>query len=394
MKRIFVGIAICLMSIGNIAQAQSVPDTNRVITTVVPFLNFAPDARIGALGNAGAALSADANAAFFNPARLVHLKEHYGGAVSYTPWLRNLVDDMFIANISGYHKVGKGQVVALTLSYFNNGEIDLRDDRGGSNGKFHANEFMLGGTYSRQLSQNFSMGVTLKYINSNLAGNAVISGQSAQAARTVAGDISALYRKEFGDPETGKSFIWSLGGVLSNIGGKIGYGGDQTYFLPTNIKLGTGVSISNDGLSRFNFLLDLNKLMVPTNPIYRRDANGDWIIEQGRDPKDLSLFSSMFGSFGDAPGGFSEEIKEINLNLGAEYWYREMFALRAGYSAQSQMKGNSKFFTAGVGAKLQDRYGLDFAYLIPTTKDNPLANTIRITLSVNLNKKASEVDDE
>lgn len=393
MKRIFAGIAICLLSIGNFVNAQSVPDTNRVITTVVPFLNFAPDARSGGLGNAGVAMSADANAALLNPARLVHLKEHYGGALSYTPWLRNLVDDMAVINFSGYHKAGKGQVVAVHLSYFNNGSIDLRDDRGESNGTFTAKEFTFGGTYSRQLSQNFSMGVTLKYINSNLAANAVIGGQSAQPARTVAGDISALYRKEFGDPEIGKSFVWSVGGVISNIGGKIGYGGSQSYFLPTNLKLGTAVSISNDEKSRFNFLLDFNKLMVPTNPIYRRDAAGNWILEKGRDPKDLSLFSSMFGSFTDAPGGFSEEIKEVTINLGAEYWYKDTFALRAGYSGQSKMKGNSKFFTAGVGAKFADNYGIDFAYLIPTTKDNPLANTIRLTLSANLNKRSQEIED-
>jgi hypothetical protein len=377
MKLFFVSLssALFLGSLGSYAQ-----DTlRRIPTTPVAFLNFSPDARGAAMGDAGAAGSADANSTFWNAAKLAYSDTDFGGSLSYTPWLRNLTDDMFLAYLTGYYKVGKGQAVAASLNYFNNGEIDLRDADGRLLDQIVAQEFAFSGTYSRQLSRNFSMGITLRYIHSNLASDAVINNASTKPGQTAAGDISAYYKKEFSDGEPGgKSLIWSWGAVISNLGGKLSYGTSYTNFIPTNFKLGTGISYTADGKNRINFLLDANKLMVPTPPY----------------DKELSNLKGVFGSFSDAPDGFSEELKEITLSAGAEYVYNDAFAFRLGYYNQSKMKGNQKYFTAGLGAKFQEKYSVDFAYLIPVTQGSPLAQTLRISLSFNMNKKPKNTDDD
>lgn len=378
MKLFFISLSsvFLLGSLSSFAQTN-VDTTLRRITTPVPFLNFSPDARGAAMGDAGAAASPDANATYWNAAKLAYAEKDFGAAVSYTPWLRNLTDDMFLAYLTGYMKVGKGQAIAASLNYFNNGEIDLRNSQGTSNGTFVAQELAFAGTYSRQLSRNFSMGISLKYIYSNLSGNAIINNASAKPGQTAAGDISAYYKKDFLDEETGRSLTWSWGAVISNLGGKLSYGSAYSNFLPTNLRIGTGLSYSGDGRNRFNLLLDANKLMVPTPPY---DAN-------------KSNLSGVFGSFSDAPDGFSEELKEITVSVGAEYVYNKAFAFRAGYFGESKMKGNRKYFTAGLGAKFQEKYAADFAYLIPVTQGSPLAQTLRITLSLNINKKTPVADD-
>lgn len=360
--------------------------TNRSITTSLSFLNFAPDARSAALGDAGVALSPDANSSYWNASKLPYMKDDFGVSLSYTPWLRNLTDDMYFTYLTGYKKVAKGQVVALSVNYFDLGVLDLRNDQGVQTGTFNSKEIMIGGTYARQLGENFSVGLTLKYINSNLAGNSLIQNVSIRPASTAAGDISAYYKKEFNNEETGSNLTWSWGLMISNLGGKVSYGSADKYFIPTNFKLGTGLSFTADGRNRFNFVLDANKLMVPTPPVYVLQ-NGVPVVTRGVDPRNLSTLGGIFGSFADAPDGFSEEVKEIMISTGVEYWYNDVFAARFGYFSESRMKGDRKYFTVGFGARFQEKYGVDFAYLMPQRQGSPLAQTLRISLSMNLKKK-------
>ncbi|CAG4988589.1 hypothetical protein DYBT9275_00117 [Dyadobacter sp. CECT 9275] len=374
MKLFFVRLSsLLILSTGSIiVKAQQ--DTLRIPHSPLSFLRFAPDARGAAMGEAGVASSADANSTFWNAAKLPYNEKDFGVSASYTPWLRNLIDDMWLGYLSAYKKIDKTSAVALSVNYFSNGELDLRDAVGTQMGYFTSKEFAISGTYSRQLGKNFSMGLTLKWINSDLTGNALVNNVSLKPARTFAGDISAYYRKELKNPETGGEFTWSLGGVISNLGGKVSYGGGADYenFLPTNLRLGGGLSFSADGRNKFNFVLDAVKLMVPT-------PDGTQISTKG-------ALAGAFGSFSDAPDGFSEELKEVALAVGAEYWYNNIFALRGGYYGENKVKGNNKFFTAGAGLRFKDRYAIDFAYLFPVTQNSPLAQTLRITLGLYLNK--------
>jgi hypothetical protein len=347
--------------------------TRRIPASPLSFLTFAPDARSAAMGEAGVALSPDANSAYWNAAKLPYNTKDFGVSISYTPWLRYLVDDMWLGYLSVYKKLGDRQAVAFSANYFNNGELDLRDAVGNNIGYFNSREVAFNGTYSRQLGRNFSMGLTLKYISSNLAGNAVINNVSLSPARVAAGDISAYYKKEFKNEDTGSELVWSLGAVLSNLGGKINYGSssETENFIPTTLKVGTGLSYTGDGRNRFNFILDFSKLMVPTP-----DGNINT----------KPLLDGVFGSFSDAPDGFKEEIQEVAIATGLEYWYNNIFALRAGYFGENKNKGDRRFFTAGAGLRFADKWGADFAYMFPTTQGSPLAQTLRITVSLGLNK--------
>lgn len=372
----------------------------RIPQTAVPFLTFTPDARSAGLGDAGAALSADANAVFWNPAKLVFAEKDQGLALSYTPWLRSIgVDDMYFTYLSGYKKVSKNDVIGLSLMYFDMGTIDFTTILGQPAGSFNSKEYAVTASYSRRLFQNFSMGVNLKYLNSNLSGNYSVNGMSLRPASTAAFDISAFYQNEVRDDITGKGLKWAFGGIISNIGGKVTYGTTERSPIPTNLKIGTALTLYTDKFNKFNFAFDLNKLMVPTPPVYQTSGgvvqynqNGEPIIAQGKNPNRPTL-SSIFGSFSDAPGGFSEELKEINIATGIEYWYNEQFAARVGYYHEPRVKGDRKFFTAGLGIRLQQQYGVDFAYMIPVTQGSPLAQTFRISLIIDVNKKARSAED-
>jgi hypothetical protein len=349
--------------------------TRRIPASPLSFLTFAPDARSAAMGEAGVALSPDANSAYWNAAKLPYNTKDFGVSISYTPWLRYLVDDMWLGYVSIYKKLGDRQAVAFSANYFNNGELDLRDAVGNNIGYFNSREVAFNGTYSRQLGRNFSMGLTLKYISSNLAGNAVVNNVSLSPARVAAGDISAYYKKEFKNEDTGSELVWSLGAVLSNLGGKINYGSssETENFIPTTLKVGTGLSYTGDGRNRFNFIIDFSKLMVPT-PDGKTNINTK------------PLLNGVFGSFSDAPDGFKEEVQEVAIATGLEYWYNNIFALRAGYFGENKNKGDRRFFTAGAGLRFADKWGADFAYMFPTTQGSPLAQTLRITVSLGLNK--------
>ncbi|GAB4008279.1 type IX secretion system outer membrane channel protein PorV [Spirosoma migulaei] len=381
-SRVLLGVCICFPFVVS-AQTNLNGQPLNVPTSSVPFLNFTPDARSGALGDAGVALGdVDASAVFWNPSKLVFAKQSSGGSLSYTPWLRNLIGDMYYTYLSGYGKVGKNSVVSGSLMYFDLGTVDFTTATGVAAGTFNSREFAFTASFAQRLSQNFSLAVDLKYLNSNLAAGGANVG--LKPGTTAAADISAYYHNESRDNATGKGFGWAFGGMISNLGGRINYGGTQSYFIPTNLRLGTSLTLFADQYNKFNFVLDANKLMVPTpNVVNGVNLNGN---------KDY--FSSVFGSFADAPGGFSEELKEITLSTGIEYWYNDQFAARIGYFNESNEKGGRKYVTTGIGLRLQQRFGVDFSYLVPIKQGSPLSDTFRISLLFNFNKANRVGDDE
>jgi hypothetical protein len=388
MKRNFSRVLLGVSSfLPLIVSAQSKVNLNgqplNVPTSSVPFLNFTPDARSGALGEAGVALGdADANAIFWNPSKLIFAKQDKGASISYTPWLRNLIGDMYYTYLSGYSKLGKNSVIGGSLMYFDLGTVDFTTATGVAAGTFNSREYAITATYAQRLSQNFSLAVDLKYLNSNLASGG--SNVGLKPGATAAADISAYYRTEYRDNASGKGIGWAFGGMISNLGGRINYGGLERYFIPTNLRLGAGLTLYADRYNKFNFVVDFNKLMVPTpNVVNGVNLNAN-----------KNYFNSVFGSFADAPGGFAEELKEITISSGIEYWYNDQFAARVGYFNESNEKGGRKYVTTGLGLRLQQRFGVDFSYLIPIKQGNPLADTFRISLLINFNRGDNVVGDD
>ncbi len=373
-------------------QAQFVGQdtTRRVITSAVGFLSISPDARSAAMGDAGAAISPDANSTYWNAGKLAFNESEMGFSLSYTPWLSKIVDDMSISYLSGYYKLSDDQAIGVSLRYFDLGDINLFDGMGNPTGSVRPREWTVGGTYSRKLSENLGVGVTLRFIHSNLTQNIASLGNDNKAGTSVAGDIGIYYNKDIEVGTTTSNIAFA--GSISNIGGKISYLNDATKdFLPTNLRLGTAFKTSFDQYNTITFALDINKLMVPSPPIFETDengvivldTNGDPVILDGKDPN-RGVISGMFGSFADAPGGFSEELQEVMISFGAEYWYNQIFAARAGYFYEHQNKGDRKYFTVGLGFRYQV-FGIDFAYLIPTEQEHPLAETLRFSLLFDFN---------
>ncbi|RYU96052.1 type IX secretion system outer membrane channel protein PorV [Emticicia agri] len=374
------------------AQAQvSASTEKRVVSSAVPFLTFSPDSRGAALGDAGVASTPDANSMYWNTAKLPFLDRSLGSTVSYTPWLRDLVDDMGLLHAAIFKKVARDQVIGLSMTYFNQGNIEFTNTFGENVGTFQSRDFNIAAGYTRKLSRDVAMGLNLKYIHSNLIGSQVINNVASKPANTVAGDISFYYTQDsptIRNREKGPAF--SAGAVIQNLGGKVNYGRDR-YFLPTNLKLGGNLNYKVDNFNQFNFLVDINKLLVPTPPL--RDNNGK--IIKGRNPSDLGSIQAIFSSFSDAPDGFKEELREFTGSLGVEYWYNNVFAVRTGYFMQSSFKGGDKYVTAGLGLRLKNSYGIDFAYLIPVSQGNALANTWRISLIFDMqSKKVSDPSEE
>jgi Type IX secretion system protein PorV len=393
LNRIFcVGAVLCASVFYTTSQAQTITGrdtTYRAVTTGVPFMTFTPDARSAAMGDAGAALSPDVNSTYWGAAKLAASNKDYGVAMSYTPWLRNITEDMYFAYLSGFKKIGKNQAFGASIMYFDHGLFQARTNIGVNAGDFYANEFYGSIAYSRKLSDNFSMGLNVKYMNSNLIGNYVAAGQNLKAASTAAGDISAFYSKSTIDEASGSGWNYAAALMVQNIGGKISYGGTTTSFIPTTFKIGGAATRHIDAHNKFTLALDINKLLVPTPPI--RDAAGKVI--KGKDDN-ISPITAIFSSWNDAPGGFNEELKEFTISAGAEYWYNDLFAARLGYFNEAREKGDRKYFTIGFGARVQQRYGIDFAYLMPQRQGSPLANTFRISLLIDIFKKAVDAPIE
>ncbi len=356
------------------------------ITTSVPFLMIAPDARAGAMGDAGAASSPDAYSQHWNPAKYAFIQNQTGFSVSYSPWMKKLVDDINLGYLSFYYKLkNERDAISASLLFFSLGEIQFTNDIGQDIGRFAPSEYAVDLAYSSRLTKNFSAAIGFRYIYSNLTGNRYVGSMQSNAGQTVAGDVAAYYRLPMRINDQ-KSFF-SAGLNISNIGAKISY--TETIakdFIPTNMRLGFAFETEIDEYNSLGVLLDFNKLLVPTPPEYLKDSLGNYVYDPKNNPvvsrgksNDVGVVSGIFQSFSDAPDGFNEEMREIMISIGAEYWYDKQFAFRAGYFHEHASKGNRKYFTLGVGLKL-NVFGLDFSYLIPTGQQNPLENTLRFSI--------------
>ncbi|MEQ9426576.1 MAG: type IX secretion system outer membrane channel protein PorV [Cyclobacteriaceae bacterium] len=390
-------IAVFSLSFGHLfAQRNNAPviagqdDDQRPITTAVPFITFAPDARGASLGDAGVATSPDIGSIHWNNAKLAFIDNDYGFSVSYTPWLGKIVNDMFVSYLSGYKRIDKLQTVGVSLRYFDLGDVFLTNELGIDQGSFNPREWAIDATYSRKLNNNLSLGLTTRFISSNLSGPLSNTADS-KTGTSVAVDLGVFYTKDI--LLSGKNATVAFGGHISNFGSKVTYSSTSNEdFIPTNLRLGTALKMNVDPYNSFTFVFDMNKLMVPTPPVTEQDDDGNIVVVAGRDPDGLSLLSGVFGSFGDAPGGFSEEMKELTFSTGAEYWYKDIAAFRAGYFNEHRDKGNRKFITFGLGFRYQV-FGVDFAYLIPTEQNHPLAETLRLTLLFNFLKPETSNTD-
>ena len=363
---------------------------SNTLLTAVPFLRITPDARSGAMGDAGLALTPNANAMHFNASNLVFAEDKSGFSFTYTPWLRNLnLDDIFLLYVSGFYKLDENQAVGGGIRFFSLGDIDFTDPQGGSlgTGRPREGEFTL--AYARKLGDKLSASLSGKYIFSNLASGLQVNGVDINTASAFAADFGLNYRTRTN--LGGYKGEWSYGLALTNIGSKVSYTRDNIVrdFIPANFGLGSALKLDLDQYNSLTFALDLNKLMVPT-PIAMKTLNSDGTLQNNpewdkdgnniADYREKSLFSGILGSFGDAQGGIAEEIKEVSVSFGAEYWYDRQFAFRGGYYWESSEKGNRRFFTVGAGIKY-NVFGIDLSYLIPTSViPNPLDNTLRFSL--------------
>ncbi|MDF2433718.1 MAG: hypothetical protein JWP44_3349 [Mucilaginibacter sp.] len=364
------------------ALAMSQTNTNgtnlSAIPTAVPFLNITPDSRSGAMGDAGVAISPDVNANYWNPSKLAFLTNDNDVSLSYSPWLRQLQPDISLSYLSYAHKLDERNSIGASLRYFNYGTVQLRDASQNDLGTYNPNEFEINGSFARKFGNDFSLALTAGFIHSNLSNSffATGTGQQARAGNAVAAGVSFYYNKPL--QEFGKDGVFSFGVNMSNIGSKISYSNNgPKYFLPANLKVGAADMINLDDYNQITITFDINKLLVPTPPI--RDANGN--IIKGKDDN-VSVPAGIFSSFTSAPNGFSEQLQEITLSPAIEYWYNQLFAVRAGYFYQNPNKGGAHYFTMGVGFKYSD-YNFDFAYLAAPQQNSPLANTIRFTLIAN-----------
>ncbi len=376
MKKVTVKLtALVLMfgGAGNYVKAQtSTADPINVVTSAVPFLRISPDARAGGMGDLGIATAPDANSAFWNLAKTPFNTNTGGVAITYTPWLKDLgLNDVYLISGSGFYKLDDDQAISASLRYFSLGNIEFTDGLGNPITSFRPREFSFDAGYSRKLSKKLSIGIALRYINSNLA-NGAFNGVSYKAGSAVAGDITLFHS---GIKADGSGLNYGL--TLTNLGSKISYTSDATQkdYIPADLGIGIAYTKAIDEANKITFGLDLHKLLVPTPPALFDSTGLANYRSQG-------VVNSWFKSFGDAPGGFSEEIKEVQASLGAEYWYNDQFAFRAGYFYENPVKGNRKYFTLGAGLKYNN-FGLNFSYLLPSgngTNRNPLSNTLRFSL--------------
>ncbi len=355
------------------------------IPTAVPFLTITPDARSGAMGDVGIAISGDANAIAYNISRLAFAEDDAGISLTYTPWLKNIgLNDVFLGYISGYTKIDDFQAVTGSLRYFSLGEIQYTDENGKATGFGSPNEFELSLGYARLLGENLSVGVGGKFIYSNLASNQTVNGAEIQSGIAGAADISFLYKLEM---EGYYENNLNIGLSLRNLGSKISYVEDRSFFIPANLGIGVAYEINFDEYNKLTLAADMNKLMVPTPQV-------DTTLQ--RESLEASSIESWFNSFGDSPirPTIKGEIREMTFSLGAEYWYADQFAIRAGYFYESPLAGNRKYLTAGLGIKY-NIIGINLSYLLSTQKtlqsSSPLDKTLRFSILFNFGEAANRL---
>lgn len=380
MKKIIVQVSLILafavtFNQTNVyGQIEGNEDINTIVTAV-PFLRIAPDARAGAMGDVGIATSTDANAMHFNASKLAFADNDISVSATYTPWLRALdLQDVYLAYLAGYKKIDDISTVGLSLRYFSLGNIQFTDFNGMSLGNNRPNEFEVAGSYARQLSKNMALGVSLKFIYSRLA-SGTYNGYDIRPGIAGGGDVSFTYKSDKGIFGQENNQL-TVGAAVTNLGTKITYTTDvYGEFIPTNFGIGAAYEHAIDDYNSIVFAVDVNKLLVPTPDTI--DVSGESGIF---DYKEVGVAGAVFSSFNDAPGGFSEEMREFSYSVGVEYWYDKQFAVRAGYFHEDPTKGNRKYVTVGLGLKY-NIFGLNFSYLVPTSnRTNPLDNTLRFSL--------------
>ncbi|MEA3496227.1 MAG: type IX secretion system outer membrane channel protein PorV [Bacteroidota bacterium] len=376
-------------------QYERAKNGRNVVTTAVPFLMITPDSRSGALGDCGVALPNDPNAIHWNPAKLAFAEDNIGLSISYIPWLKSLVPDINLSYLSAYKRIDDMSAFGGSLRYFSLGDITFTNINGESMGDFRPHELAVDGAYARKLAENFSIGVALRFIYSNLAGNTPLqNGTETKPGIAGAGDISFYWKlNPFQIDE--RDVDASFGLNISNIGSKITYTDEMDRdYIPMNLRLGGYFNYVIDEYNEIAFTFDVNKLLVPTPPFYDIDSSGNPIYDNDNNPvifkgmsPDVPVIAGMMQSFYDAPGGFNEEMKEINPSFGFEYWYAKQFAVRAGYFYEHEMKGNRQFLSLGIGMKY-NILNLDVSYLIPTnnktaSQTSPLDKTVRFSIIFN-----------
>lgn len=370
-----VATALCMF----FAQASAQDKQVSVVSSAIPMLRVSPDARAGGMGDAAIAVSPDANAIFWNRSKLPFAKDKSAIALTYSPWMRSGgPNDVFLASLGGYLKLDDQQALSVGMRYFNLGEVQFADENGQRLQTTRPKEYAIDAGYSRMLSKHFAVGIALRYINSGLANGYAADGYTYKSANAVAGDVSLYYQ---GLNESGAG--WAAGLTISNLGSKVSYSNSAVNkdYLPANLGIGASYTFRLNETSKLTFAVDANKLMVPTPPADKSDSSMEVY-------RDKTVFSSWFSSFSDAPGGFSEELKEWQLSAGAEYWYEDILALRTGYYYENRWKGGRRYATLGLGFKYQ-WLGANFSYLIPTGKDitnNPVRQALRVSLLFQLQK--------
>jgi hypothetical protein len=396
--------------------AQAVNNSNseltgarlNAITTSLPFMSITPDSRSGAMGDVGTAISPTSHSIYWNTANLINAKKKSEISVSYTPWLRQLANDIHLSYVSAYSKLGSRHAITGALRYFSLGEITFTDNTGAVIRHDKPNEFEITGGYAFKLSERLSIGLNGKFANSNLTGGAPIPGAETKAGIVGASDLSFMYHNPAFNLGTSKGSL-SLGATINNIGNKVAYSNSEKRdFIPMNLKLGGAYLREIDNYNSVTFALDLSRLLVPTPPI----RSSDQTILSGKND-DIGIVSAMLQSFYDAPGELAidangdvlfdadgnasvvknsilkEELREIMIATGIEYWYNETFALRTGFFYEHVSKGARQYFNAGVGLKY-NIIGIDISYLLALKRNNPLANTLRFTLRFDIGAKSDD----
>ncbi len=354
-------------------------DGARIISTGVPLLIIAPDARSGSMGDVGVASKPDANALHWNASKLAFMENKTGVSFTYSPWLRELVSDIELLYLGGYYKMNERSTLGASLTYFSLGAIDFFDTEGMATGTYKPNEFAMDLAYTMKLNENFAISLTGRYIRSDLTQGQNVGTTTTHAANAAAADLGLYYQKAI---KAVKPSEYALGLQISNLGSKISYSDNMdSEFLPANLRIGGRYTTQLDQFNEISIMMDLNKLLVPTPPIYE---DGTSNILLGMDPN-VGVFQGAIQSFYDAPNGFKEEIQEISLSIGTEYWYNKVLALRAGYFYEAKNKGARQYLTLGAGIKY-NVMGLDISYLIATGQlnSNPLKNTLRVGLNFDL----------
>ncbi len=365
-----------------------------VISTAVPFMMIAPDARSSAMGDVGVSTSPDVYSMHWNPAKYAFIEDDFSVGLAYSPWLRKLVPDMNIAYLGVSKRVSPKSTIAATLRYFSLGDITFTDSQSYDLGTYSPNEWSVDVAYSRKLGKYISGAVAGRFIYSNLTQGVY---DYSKAAISVAADVSVFYTRDvYWFNNLDANFSWGV--AITNIGSKMNYNDEnlEKDFIPTNLRLGPTLKLDIDDYNSLAFSVDFNKLLVPTPPIYQTHEDGSVIYENGEPViafgknDEVGLVQGMFQSFFDAPGGFKEELKEFTLGAGAEYWYNNIFTVRAGFFHEAQMKGNRRYLTFGAGLRY-NVFTIDVSYLVPvnntaTSGTNPLESTLRFSLTFNLDK--------